>query len=69
MIAAELDRLLHRHRARERIRGAREHDHQPIAEVLHLTPIAPDDALAQSIQTGALHDPEALIPEPPQAPP
>jgi hypothetical protein len=33
---ARLDRLLHRNRARKRRGSAVEHDHQPIAEVLHL---------------------------------
>jgi hypothetical protein len=53
--AVPLDALLHRHRARQRRRRSTKHDHQTVAQVLHLDAAGFSGRLTQDREVGAPH--------------
>ena len=51
--AVLLDALLHRHRTRQRCRRSTKHDHQPVAQILHLDSTRLRSRLTQNREVAA----------------
>jgi hypothetical protein len=62
LIVAE-HRLLHRHGAGEGIQGAREDDHESIAQVLHLLPASGRYGIAEEAEVSAPQHPRLVVTE------
>ena len=56
-----LDRPLHLHRGGDRVNGRREHDHEAVAEVLHLLAVTAGDCGAQQPEVHLAQLPEGDV--------